>query len=100
MRTIIAALALVVTATTAHAEMSAAQCRTYLDTFGELRRSSVETQQALADFDFVEFMSNGSVALRETAKPADAVRIKLVAALRDYAARSVEMERHLQACAR
>ena len=99
MRTVLAALILVA-ATNAHAQMSAAQCRTYLDTFGELRRSSMETQQALADVDLVEFMSNGSAALREAAKPTDAARIRLVAALRDYAALSEEMERHLRECAR
>ena len=100
MRTALAAVTLVVTATAAHAQMSRAQCRTYLDTFGELRHSTIETEQALADVDLVEFMSNGSAALRDAAKPADAARIKLVTALREYAALSVEMERHLRDCAR
>lgn len=99
MRLALAALALVVATTTAQAEMSMVECRTYLGTFEQLRRSSVETQQALADVDLVELMSNGTSALREAAKPADAARIKLVAALREYAALSVEMERHLRDCA-
>lgn len=101
MRTVLAALVLVVAATTAQAEMSQAECRTYLDTFGALRRSSAETQQALADVDIIEFMSDGSAPLREAAKPADAARIKLVTALREYAAQSADLERHLRDdCAR
>ena len=99
MRTVLAALAFVA-ATAAHAEMSPAECRTYLGSLEELRHARVESQGAFGDLDLVDMTSNGSAVVRDAAKPADAARIKLVAALRDFVAASADLERQLRSCGR
>ncbi|TXM94829.1 MULTISPECIES: hypothetical protein [unclassified Methylobacterium] len=98
MRTALAVMMLIATTTAGHAEMSPAECRTYLTSLDELRRASVESQEAFGELNLVEMMSGGSTAVRDASKPVDAARIKLVAALREYVALSAELERHLRNC--